>query len=128
MTAFLLRIGDWSSDVCSSDLPYRPPESADWDRQSPLWRQRNPRHGRPHRVLQHHSSASPACGATSGRRGCRLRCSSVTIRDARTPHSCCKNLRIGAIALRSEETTSELQSLMRITYAVFRVKKKINNT
>src|SRR3546814_10306522 len=30
-------------------------------------------------------------------------------------------------ALRSEEHTSELQSLMRISYAVFCLKKKINN-
>src|SRR3546814_1476815 len=30
--------------------------------------------------------------------------------------------------LRSEEHTSELQSLMRISYAVFCLKKKINNT
>src|SRR3546814_1679181 len=29
---------------------------------------------------------------------------------------------------RSEEHTSELQSLMRISYAVFRLKKKTNNT
>src|SRR3546814_4565973 len=32
-----------------------------------------------------------------------------------------------AIALRSEEHTSELQSLMRISYAVFCLKKKKNN-
>src|SRR3546814_7905202 len=31
-------------------------------------------------------------------------------------------------ATRSEEHTSELQSLMRISYAVFCLKKKINNT
>src|SRR3546814_9026468 len=31
-------------------------------------------------------------------------------------------------AARSEEHTSELQSLMRISYAVFCLKKKINNT
>src|SRR3546814_19222268 len=33
-----------------------------------------------------------------------------------------------AIALRSEEHTSELQSLMRISYAVFCLKKKTKNT
>src|SRR3546814_3212246 len=32
-----------------------------------------------------------------------------------------------AIAIRSEEHTSELQSLMRISYAVFCLKKKKNN-
>src|SRR3546814_5845901 len=32
---------------------------------------------------------------------------------------------LGLAAIRSEEHTSELQSLMRISYAVFRLKKKI---
>src|SRR3546814_6621193 len=36
--------------------------------------------------------------------------------------------RPSAAALRSEEHTSELQSLMRISYAVFCLKKKTNNT
>src|SRR3546814_9605278 len=35
---------------------------------------------------------------------------------------------VGAIAVRSEEHTSELQSLMRISYDVFCLKKKKNNT
>src|SRR3546814_3098732 len=35
--------------------------------------------------------------------------------------------RLRHIALRSEEHTSELQSLMRISYAVFCLKKKLNN-
>src|SRR3546814_1194374 len=36
-------------------------------------------------------------------------------------------LPFGAMTLRSEEHTSELQSLMRISYAVFCLKKKTNN-
>src|SRR3546814_5080621 len=36
--------------------------------------------------------------------------------------------RFGRRPVRSEEHTSELQSLMRISYAVFCLKKKINNT
>src|SRR3546814_1900880 len=35
---------------------------------------------------------------------------------------------IGRVKCRSEEHTSELQSLMRISYAVFCLKKKNNNT
>src|SRR3546814_7934317 len=35
---------------------------------------------------------------------------------------------VGGMILRSEEHTSELQSLMRISYAVFCLKKKTNNT
>src|SRR3546814_4452052 len=41
--------------------------------------------------------------------------------DVNTPYRC-----IGG-AIRSEEHTSELQSLMRISYAVFRLKKKTTN-
>src|SRR3546814_4971454 len=37
-------------------------------------------------------------------------------------------VRVGRIAFRSEEHTSELQSLMRISYAVFCLKKKNSNT
>src|SRR3546814_8653712 len=36
--------------------------------------------------------------------------------------------RVGALCERSEEHTSELQSLMRISYAVFCLKKKTNTT
>src|SRR3546814_3740510 len=43
---------------------------------------------------------------------------------------CARGIRAGEPALyrRSEEHTSELQSLMRISYAVFCLKKKNNNT
>src|SRR3546814_1573337 len=40
----------------------------------------------------------------------------------------CKGLTLDCIAKRSEEHTSELQSLMRISYAVFCLKKKNNTT
>src|SRR3546814_1937071 len=43
----------------------------------------------------------------------------------RRASSCPYRLRIPQIARRSEEHTSELQSLMRISYAVFCLKKKI---
>src|SRR3546814_8433249 len=45
---------------------------------------------------------------------------------ARTQVSAGSQLRLGAVAARSEEHTSELQSLMRISYAVFCLKKKTN--
>src|SRR3546814_8674242 len=41
--------------------------------------------------------------------------------------SCGRDRRNGACHLRSEEHTSELQSLMRISYAVFCLKKKKKN-
>src|SRR3546814_4209790 len=43
------------------------------------------------------------------------------------PHASLRDYLIG-FALRSEEHTSELQSLMRISYAVFCLKKKKTNT
>src|SRR3546814_2972711 len=48
-------------------------------------------------------------------------CSAKAISAVRLVRS---HSRQGAITLRSEEHTSELQSLMRISYAVFRLKKK----
>src|SRR3546814_10643042 len=108
-----MRISDWSSDVCSSDLV---PQKADRRRfgaarakgcgkSAPRVRQRK-RHGKPHREQDRIGAArglAPA-GPGSGpvaRVGCLRRA-----------------------AMRSEEHTSELQSLMRISYAVFCLKKK----
>src|SRR3546814_7485163 len=84
-TAYEVRISDWSSDVCSSDL---------LDQIAALeWVQRN-------------------IGAFGGSAG------NVTIAGESA----------GALSvmylMRSEEHTSELQSLMRISYAVFCLKKK----
>src|SRR3546814_5147041 len=94
-TAYEMRISDWSSDVCSSDLEVqaaqtRPPAPV------PGWRK--PAGARAVRTA-----------AQQRRRGQRAR------RRRRG--------RAGA-ADRSEEHTSELQSLMRISYAVFCLKKK----
>src|SRR3546814_3619893 len=77
-TAYEMRISDWSSDVCSSDL---------------LARRRR-----------------PGAAARIGRRAHRQR--------RRRPGGA------GHRPRRSEEHTSELQSLMRISYAVFCLKKK----
>src|SRR3546814_6850983 len=81
-----MRISDWSSDVCSSDLAIMPPF-------------------RPHPMADE--------GGTDEAQAC---CSQNPIsRAAET------------IRARSEEHTSELQSLMRISYAVFCLKKKTTN-
>src|SRR3546814_4836212 len=89
-----MRISDWSSDVCSSDLAT--------------------------------ASSSPASWPTGGRG--RVEAKSVRIvpadhiaRDASQP---IHRYRPETWACRSEEHTSELQSLMRISYAVFCLKKK----
>src|SRR3546814_7878935 len=117
-----MRISDWSSDVCSSDLsclaragggphPCRlavPPAS---------------RHRRTRR-------AALAGGSGGGRdRGCFAPAPASAPR--RSPRRARGRPRAGACAgsgdARSEEHTSELQSLMRISYAVFCLKKKKKN-
>src|SRR3546814_953514 len=101
-TAYEMRISDWSSDVCSSDL-------------------RN----RPRLVIQ----------------GCRSICPSIIRFPAISPRRLrrpARNQSLREVQLvlpqlpimerpRSEEHTSELQSLMRISYAVFCLKKKIHD-
>src|SRR3546814_6757032 len=131
-----MRISDWSSDVCSSDLL----QSAAIGRRhqgfagpsglchrlhgiafrlAELLKERLLRRNvfrRPFRIFPVFSEESPAPGrwAPRPRAGCGM--------DARK--------RVAAAIkdyLRSEEHTSELQSLMRISYAVFCLKKKRNN-
>src|SRR3546814_6636597 len=108
-----MRISDWSSDVCSSDLlgagavqlPDPAPEQpcARPDLAAGDGRRRRAVQGglaqlaRHHPALWRHRAASPA-----------------------------RPVQLGA-ARRSEEHTSELQSLMRISYAVFCLKKKIQD-
>src|SRR3546814_10898523 len=109
-TAYEMRISDWSSDVCSSDLvAYR--DHAD---------------GR-------HRAADRAALRDARSRGCHAALSVAVAADlarqsGRRRRPC--RIRAGrggggmAARLRSEEHTSELQSLMRISYAVFCLKKK----
>src|SRR3546814_9958192 len=105
-----MRISDWSSDVCSSDLrqfreatlrsvapAVRFVSSGGWTRttnQEP-WR--------------HEGAWALGCAPLVCRAGGSCRLFRV--------HPCLRNTR-------SEEHTSELQSLMRISYAVFCLKKK----
>src|SRR3546814_10249944 len=78
-----MRISDWSSDVCSSDLGWTRcrPDVSQWKRAS--------------------------CRRSGWRKSSRRWAAICT-----------------AAGRRSEEHTSELQSLMRISYAVFCLKKK----
>src|SRR3546814_8988888 len=116
-TAYEMRISDWSSDVCSSDLQpalrhpcrYRPP------------RQRaRPVACRPQLI--------PRSSAMITRRN--LIAGSAMLGAAAVARSALAALPEPAYpagpgtAPRSEEHTSELQSLMRISYAVFCLKKK----
>src|SRR3546814_8981267 len=103
-----MRISDWSSDVCASDLA-----GAAF-----------PGHGHPARRLR--GTIRAAAGGRLPRRG---RAGRVRL-EGRRGHVRLRERagRIRAVAQRaragrSEEHTSELQSLMRISYAVFCLKK-----
>src|SRR3546814_4507165 len=99
-----MRISDWSSDVCSSDLSRRrDARRGNLDRDGPFSNVN----------LRHH-------------RGLTARLCFVGA--SRMPRKCIAGGHEGwsnrQRAGRSEEHTSELQSLMRISYAVFCLKKK----
>src|SRR3546814_8798502 len=98
-----MRISDWSSDVCSSDLE---------------------RNRRAHVGVQVETLAQLDVDrrkAAANRRGQR-----ALERDLVLADRIHRRLRqqFAVLVERSEEHTSELQSLMRISYAVFCLKKK----
>src|SRR3546814_2053334 len=103
-----MRISDWSSDVCSADLTSpveNHPDSASGKQGTASSGRFTPRHPESARTLVHMGT---------GKRGYCESCGWI--------------LRLGeaggARSERSEEHTSELQSLMRMSYAVFFLKKK----
>src|SRR3546814_9346942 len=93
-TAYEMRISDWSSDVCSSDLrlPRDPELTADLRHRLAVQKPSDEP-----QALVHHRTLLP--------------------RHRHLPTGM-------PVGRRSEEHTSELQSLMRISYAVFCLKKK----
>src|SRR3546814_6337817 len=104
-----MRISDWSSDVCSSDL-------------------------RPHHRFEFHAIALDVAGVeidrdqpAARRRGDRVESDVILVIIV---EDCARQRQARGRIFRSEEHTSELQSLMRISYAVFCLKKKnkINNS
>src|SRR3546814_2351315 len=129
-TAYEMRISDWSSDVCSSDLVLaglQPQRVAAAEHAHLVGRQRA-------RVVAF-ADRGPALEHIGER--------VVPFRQRVLPHRACVERdvevqRIGGrlrdrpahaaaaavVDFRSEEHTSELQSLMRISYAVFCLKKK----
>src|SRR3546814_10072135 len=68
------------------------------------------------------SDLRSSCRRAEGRRHSRSRCGCTAVEER--PCAVSDLQRLG----RSEEHTSELQSLMRISYAVFCLKKKKHNT
>src|SRR3546814_4234050 len=95
-----MRISDWSSDVCSSDLTCAT-SSVSATTTSP-------------------SKATTRCRRSRRRWRCDAGSDRVVTDAVEKP-----GVPMPGGGTRSEEHTSELQSLMRISYAVFCLKKKI---
>src|SRR3546814_8411567 len=110
-----MRISDWSSDVCSSDLIME-------HRGRGIERQRPARH---------HLCIVPALpfGIADRHHMVGEDASEKRVRNRRRPYIVRRRIGMrqmgeGGSGRRSEEHTSELQSLMRISYAVLCLKKK----
>src|SRR3546814_6347935 len=111
-----MRISDWSSDVCSSDLKLRTGDPVDVD----------------YRLRLSDGGYSWMRSRASARRDAKGRIVRWygTLEDIHAQKLAQRELANSeerfrlAVQSRSEEHTSELQSLMRISYAVFCLKKK----
>src|SRR3546814_2433610 len=122
-TAYEMRISDWSSDVCSSDLLVRQSIRRRLeDRLEPLREVgRQAHYGTP--GGSGHWTSSPSVGTVTRQPGLCRRAAAGACDAWTSPWT--TRVRAGGLAKaavqsssRSEEHTSELQSLMRIAYAV----------
>src|SRR3546814_8305116 len=131
-----MRISDWSSDVCSSDLPaddadqHQHDAEADRHRCQPFGdgppaRSAHPQQGDP----DHRQEDAPiALGAGDPHQLAAIGAALGGVAEIGCRHVSLSTHRPAAPRSRSsEEHTSELQSLMRISYAVFCLKKKKTN-
>src|SRR3546814_1802268 len=110
-----MRISDWSSDVCSSDLDGALPDAVPC--KIAFFSARDLNRGTFEFLQQMGFSLEVPDSGEVG-----LLAGGITFTPEMTD-----TLRRGAEDARSEEHTSELQSLMRISYAVFCLKKKTEN-
>src|SRR3546814_2541052 len=118
-----MRISDWSSDVCSSDLAAlrqivrasRVPIVADI-------------HFHYRRALEAADAGAACLRINPGNIGSAERVQEVI--NAAKANGCSMRIGVnaGSLERRSEEHTFELQSLMRISYAVFCLQEKKNTT
>src|SRR3546814_5589887 len=122
-----MRISDWSSDVCSSDLHLaaraRGEAAASAESRHPL----TAIQGQAAEPTDCNGVApqfgdggvpAPSCGEPARPAGWLVRHSAIGGQGRQAAW--------GRVTIRSEEHTSELQSLMRISYAVFCLKKNKN--
>src|SRR3546814_1467084 len=111
-----MRISDWSSDVCSSDLSSSPTAAGDAGTASPV-RSVDLSVGQLDVLDRAFSDTRVQLGLLDD--GVQLHFDGAQIKGTLDVPST-----LPALRGRSEEHTSELQSLMRISYAVFCLKKK----
>src|SRR3546814_7368672 len=104
-----MRISDWSSDVCSSDLAGG---TIDFAANAKEWRQ--------NRI----AGVAPQVDASLDHVELQRRNMALIVAIPTATILQCPRLVYVHPDRRSEEHTSELQSLMRISYAVFCLKKK----
>src|SRR3546814_9550279 len=117
-----MRISDWSSDVCSSDLPFfdagaRPMIVSEGETAVPFY-------------ARDRSLAVLTVGWPHSEQGALADFVHLDI-EGEVPvakYALVRREEPARGLLRSEEHTSELQSLMRHSYAVFCLKKKKTNT
>src|SRR3546814_4982613 len=128
-----MRISDWSSDVCSSDLAVRPDrigkdvEASDLDQERCMadHGDTEPVHARFRRHGRDVDRRGPSVVGRTSSPPQEFAERSIGLRLARRVEEAdsIEMIRDRAFIIRSEEHTSELQSLMRISYAVFCLKK-----
>src|SRR3546814_8455687 len=113
-----MRISDWSSDVCSSDLC-----CCAWNSFSAMEASESVEKSRRKSTLESPSATAIGSPSTSSRSTSTKSINGSMARLVPALHGI--RFECGAgLGFRSEEHTSELQSLMRISYAVFCLKKK----
>src|SRR3546814_10812628 len=113
-----MRISDWSSDVCSSDLVIAAPSPS-------------PKAAHSARIFALQSEAAPGCRLIAAGAGFALSANKTALSASSASSLAFTDgllrppaIAVTRLAIRSEEHTSELQSLMRISYAVFCLKKQ----
>src|SRR3546814_1741937 len=124
-TAYEMRISDWSSDVCSSDLDYRVRLRIDGilKQSAKMPVKLNQRISARLKVMSQLDIAEKRV-PQDGRMKINLsKTKQIDFRVSTLPTLFGEKV-VLRILDRSEEHTSELQSLMRISYAVFCLKKK----
>src|SRR3546814_2157729 len=130
-----MRISDWSSDVCSSDLTLREQDKPFLNEFASVIREHHP-----NVLVTVEGFADPAGSAAYNKRLGQRRAEAVREQLVQAGGLSADKVRAvsygedanrqvvagawGPEGERSEEHTSELQSLMRISYAVFCLKKK----